>query len=240
MKQLLCLIFLFPWWLSHGFSQSNSEPFFSPNGHPYGLRVRPGLSLSAAEIVSRYKGALGLTSADEWLLLRVESDPLGMAHYRYQQYHRGVPVYGAQLIVHEHSGRAQTLNGKWVRNLSLSAVHPTLSAAEALQRALQSVPARRYLWQSARAEALLKRLRNNPRATFYPQPQLVIAMGELSDQVTTPRLCWRIELHVEDPVGRYEVLIDAHDGRLIDKADLICHQNTPGVARRATAVNALS
>ncbi len=231
MKQLLCLVLLFSWWLSHGFAQSNGEPFLSPSGHSDWLKVKPGLSLSAAEVVSRYKGALGLTSADEWVLLRVESDPLGMAHYRYRQYHRGVPVCGAQLIVHEHLGRVQTLNGKWVRNLSLSAVHPTLSAADALQRALQSVPARRYLWQSARAEALVKRLRNNPRATFYPQPQLVIATSALSERVTAPRLCWRIELHVEEPVGRYEILIDAHDGQVIDKVDLICHQNTPGVAK---------
>ncbi len=230
MKWLLCSVVLF-FHAMAAFSQAGTPLFFPKNGHPDWLTVRTDVVLSAADVVRRHKGTLGLTAADEWVLVRREADALGMVHYRYQQYHRGVPVDGAELLIHERSGRVHTLNGKWVRGLDISNVQPALSDQEALQRALQAAPARRYLWESARAEALLKRIRKDARATFYPKPQLVIASPMLSLEAASLRLAWRVEIHAEEPAGRHEVYIDAHSGEVLDKANLLCTQNVPGIAK---------
>lgn len=231
MRHLLFLVLFCCLGAFSGTAQSGGSPFLSKNGHPNWLMVRPGFSLSADDVVQRHRSALGLTEADSWVLVRTEADALGMVHRRYQQHHRGVPVDGAELLVHERDGRVLTLNGQWVRGLAVAEVQPTLSAAEALQRALQAVGARRYLWESARAEAWLKRLKKDPRATFYPQPQLVLASADGLAQPASLRLAWRLEVQAEQPVGRYEVYIDAQTGALLDKIDLLCTQNVPGVAK---------
>ncbi len=205
--------------------------FFSRYGHPDWLMVRSDVWLTASELVQRHKGALGLTAADEWRWVRSETDALGMTHHRYRQYHRGVLVDGAELLVHERAGRVQTFNGKWVRGLDFPDVQPVLNAQEALQRGLQAVPARRYLWASARAEATLQRMHANPRATFYPTPELVLYSTDLSLSPTSLRLAWRMEIQVEEPVGRHEVYVDARTGEVLDKTDILCTQNVPGIAK---------
>lgn len=212
-------------------AQVEKSLFYPKYGHSDWLAVRSDVVLTASDLVQRHKGALGLTAADEWRLVRSETDALGMTHHRYRQYHRGVLVEGAELLVHERAGRVQTFNGKWARGLAVPNIQPALSAQEAIQRALQAVPARRYLWESARAEATLQRIYGNPRATFYPQPELVLYSTDLTLAPTSLRLAWRMEIQVEEPVGRYEVCVDAHTGEVLDKTDVLCTQNVPGIAK---------
>jgi Zn-dependent metalloprotease len=212
-------------------AQVQESFFYSKYGHPDWLAVRSDVALAPSDLVQRHKGALGLTAADEWRWVRSETDALGMTHHRYRQYHRGVPVDGAELLVHERAGRVQTLNGKWARGLAVPDVQPVLSAQEAIQRALQAVPARRYLWESARAEATLQRIHGTPRATFYPQPELVLYSTDLTLTPASLRLAWRMEIQVEEPVGRYEVYVDARTGDVLDKTNILCTQNVPGIAK---------
>ncbi|MCS7036709.1 MAG: M4 family metallopeptidase [Saprospiraceae bacterium] len=217
--------------VSRALAQTEGALFFPKYGHPEWLAVRSEVSLTPAELVQRHKGALGLSAADEWRRVRSETDALGITHHRYHQYHRGVRVDGAELLVHERAGRVQTLNGKWARGLDVVDVQPLLSAQAALQRALQVMPARRYLWESARAEALLQRIYNNPRATFYPQPQLVLYSTDQSLTPASMRLAWHMEIQMEEPLGRYEVYVDARTGDVLDKTDVLCTQNVPGIAK---------
>ncbi len=234
MKELLRYSVLFLLLCLLGFrmvAQAGSDLFFTKYGHPDWMGVRSGVALSAEELVQRHRDALGLSAFDEWRWVRSETDALGMVHHRYRQYHRGVLVDGAELVVHERLGHVQTFNGKWARGLDMSDVQPAVSAQQALQLALQVVPARRYLWESARAEATLQRLHNNPRITFFPRPELVVYSTDQSLRPASMRLVWRLEIQAEEPVGRYEVCIDARTGKVLDKTNVLCTQNVPGLAK---------
>ena len=47
-------------------------------------------------------------------LIRSEEDQIGGTHYRYQQYHEGIPVVGGMIIAHEKEGQIVSFNGSFL------------------------------------------------------------------------------------------------------------------------------
>ncbi|MEZ4941741.1 MAG: M4 family metallopeptidase [Saprospiraceae bacterium] len=232
MKLLLYSVML--WLLAAGtaFAQSNPdrEPlFYSRYGNPDWLTVAENVNLTATELVQLHLRDLGLGPNDELRRYRTDTDDLGFTHYRYQQYHRSVPVDGAELLIHEKDGRVHTLNGKLVRGLDIE-VRPTLPGSKALQLGLQHLPAQRYMWESPEAEALLRRIRQNPSATFFPKPELVLVAPGFTRNAADFQLAWQVEIFAEQPSVRRELFISAANGSILEEADLLHDQNTPGTA----------
>jgi Zn-dependent metalloprotease len=219
------------------FSQTNPNGapiretiFYAKSNNPDWLTMRPGVQISATELVRQHKSDLGLTERDELVLYRTDTDALGFTHHRYQQYHQGVHVDGGELLVHEKDGRVRTLNGKLVRGLQAD-VRASVPAGDALERALQHVPAQRYLWESPHAEAMLRRIKNDPTSTFKPQPELVLVAPGFTHDPADFQIAWRLIVHTMQPAEtRKEIFISALDGSLLEAVDLSCHQNTPGTA----------
>jgi len=223
---------------SSAFSQdgAGSNPvretvFFAKTGNPDWLTMRSGVRIAAADLVRQHKTDLGLTHLDELLLYRSDADAVGFVHYRYQQYHQGVKVDGAELLVHEKDGYVRSLNGKLVRGLNVAGVRPALTAGTALDIALRQVPAERYLWELPEAEKMLRRVKNDPTATFEPKPELVLQAPGFTHKPNDFRLAWRLVVHTVQPEEhRTEVFVSAEDGAVLDAVDMLCTQNTPGTA----------
>ena len=146
--------------------------FYAKNGNPDWLVIKEGVQITANDLVRSCKTDLGLTDQDELALYRTDKDDLGFVHYRYRQYNRGIKVEGAELLVHEKNGFVRTLNGKLVRGL-MSDAQAGLTGENAVQLALAHISADRYMWEDARATAMLRHIRKDPQATFYPRPELV-------------------------------------------------------------------
>jgi len=236
MKSLLYAVVLLLLAAASGFSQSTANSgairetiFYAKNGNPDWLTVRAGVQISAADLVRLHKSDLGLNPLDELVLYRTDTDDLGFSHHRYQQYHQGVPVDGGELLVHEQHGRVRTLNGKLVRGLQAD-VRASVPADAARQRALQQVPAQSYMWESSQAEAMLRRIKNDPTATFYPQPELVLVAPGFTHAPDDFQLAWRMIVHTQEPESRQEVFISAATGAVLEKTNLLCDQNVPGTA----------
>lgn len=70
-------------------------------------------------------------------IAKTETDSLGMTHVRFNQFYQGLPVFGAQTIVHMNGEGITAVNGDYVSKISLSTV-PALSEGEAVQAALMS------------------------------------------------------------------------------------------------------
>ena len=67
--------------------------------NPRFMPVKPGVNITAAEFLSRYKAALGLGPEDELVEQQVTDEAkMNMRHYRYQQLHNGLPVMGGDLL----------------------------------------------------------------------------------------------------------------------------------------------
>ncbi len=206
------------------------ELFYVPSGNADWLKVHDNVDLTARELVQKYRQQLGFGLLDELVNYQTQIDDLGMTHYRYQQYHQGVKVEGGELLIHERNGRVQTLNGKWVKGLAVD-VQPQIDAEQAIHLALSHFPAERYLWQSVGAERLLKRIKNDPDATFYPEAELVLVDPSLKQRAEAFHLAYSLTIQAEKPVMNQLVFIDALTGELLLNVEQLHTQNNvPGTA----------
>lgn len=82
-------------------------------------------------------GQFGFRSAaDEFMPRQITRDALGQVHVRMDQYYRGLPVFGDQLITHMDSkGNLLSINGTLARPYGIE-IEPTLSAKQALELAM--------------------------------------------------------------------------------------------------------
>jgi Zn-dependent metalloprotease len=222
MKQLASAIVLAaPWLLAAQHSQTIE-------GNPNWILVPPHEVLTSANFFDRYSAQLGIAS-DDMILQEEWADRLGTTHYRFDQHHLGLPVDGAQFILHESGGRVVKGNGRLVKGISGSPV-ATVSSEEALQRALSRIDAKSFLWQSEAAESQLRRIRNDPNASYFPTPGLVWFDKGFSQDASKYFLAWKVEVNTMQPLGRHDVYVDAVTGSVAHVINKSGHTDVPGIA----------
>lgn len=144
--------------------------------------------------VSTYKGLLRLSDPTTELQLARESDD-GL-HLVYRQRHRGIPVEGAELIVHLTDSLITGVSGHYAPELTVF-TEPRLSASEGVALALAH---------------------RGDGAERYGDSQLRIFVPQLLNAAATanPRLAWRVQTGI---ASNFEVLLlDAANGALLQTA----------------------
>ncbi len=165
----------------------------------YAAKIARGNEIPAAyEFFERHKTAYRMEDPRTELdVVRIDIDNLGMRHVRFQQHYNGLPVVGANLIVHYTSdGVLKTVNGNYEPEISIAKT-PRISGDEAVRLASQDLES---FFGSG-----------NP-----DQPELVIFPWE-----GTTYVAWRLFLYSDSPMGRWEYFVDAATGDVIYKADRI-------------------
>lgn len=77
-------------------------------------------------------------SVSELRVTKTQKDNLGKTHVRLNQYYLGLPVFGAQIVVHMDNRGITAVNGHFVPGISLSAV-PAIQPATAIENATRHV-----------------------------------------------------------------------------------------------------
>jgi hypothetical protein len=156
---------------------------------------------AVASVAAPYLATVGLgdvapqlTAATQW------TDTLGMTHVLYEQTVDGVPVYGAQALVHlDAQGNARAINGQVLPNLAIDTT-PKLSADEAARRAAQSFAAE---YGSAAP--------GDPRVELY-----VLSPGMLENTVDSRAyLVWHVAFSDPEAEVAESYYVDAVSGDLI-------------------------
>jgi bacillolysin len=175
-----------------------------------------------------------ITSNAGGVLNHKETDAVGMEHYRYQQSFAGIPVEHAVYIMHVKAGKVNSQNGAWVKDFP-SDLNKTASidANTALQRAMTYVGAKTYKWQLPAEEEFLKREQKNSNATFFPKAELVFYGGEERIKPSQLRLAYKLDIYANYPLSRQIVFVDAQNGSILGKRELIHTVNAPGTATTA-------
>lgn len=201
-------------------------PGAATSGRPFVVRVPAGsaAALAAARPAPRVeqvraaaRAVAGLAPADELVALRTETDPTGNEHAWFQQVARGVPVEHGRLTAHYRAGLLTSLSGE-LKTPTAPSTTPNLPAADARQRALAAVGARRYQWQDPTEEQQLRRQTHNPAATWLPAGELVWVEDFLGTAPGSARpvvLAWRFEVVATEPLVHERVYVDAHTGRVV-------------------------
>ena len=99
-----------------------------------------------------------------------------------------------------------------------------------LSKALEYVPASKYIWEDAGAEVLLQQSKRDPSATFYPQPELVLYNKNFPKPGGLFRTAYKIIIHASSPEIRKTVFVDAQDGSQLGQIEMLHHSSTPATA----------
>lgn len=90
---------------------------------------------------SKLKSWMANNSDLTFQVKKVKKDELNMTHYRTQQYYRGIPLYGQEVIVHtDRSGQVKTVNGQAADTVNVQTT-PGITKDMALSIARKSVNA---------------------------------------------------------------------------------------------------
>ncbi len=172
------------------------------NAGPY-----TGPAVEAARTFLRQEGNLfGLTpeAVQHLTLARVVHSDAG-DHVRFRQTYQGIPVYGAEVVVTRRARdqRITFVSSRYVPRLNLSRTTPDLPAAKAREVALSRLPFRSVLSVS------------DPELVIYPEGK--------------GRLAWRVVVNALDPIGDWEMFVDAHTGEVFFLRDQAKYANGAGL-----------
>lgn len=174
--------------------------------------------------------ALNLSPGLSFKSYRIETDELGMTHERYKQYYNNLPVEGTGIVVHSKNKYITSLNGDYIQNMEVP-VSPVLTEAQALQKALAKVNAKRYKWENKKDEQFMGEAFHKPVFSFYPKGELVIIHKKQSDySAASYNLAFKFNIYAEEPLYRANVFVDAATGAILEEQNLICTIDVTGTA----------
>lgn len=152
----------------------------------------------------------GLNDAAEMQPIKTETDALGQTHIKLQQRHNGLPVYGAQLIVHFYKDGSAMVNGRNQPSPEIANTTPTLDATAADDLAVVDVATRDYYRPLTDAELDM---------IHQHQPELVVYPSQ--KQFGKFNLAWHVTVH-NTFMKVWEYFIDAQTGEVLNAYDHTC------------------
>ncbi len=192
--------------------------------NPEWIKFRPGMVKDAELFIKHYKTDLGISANDEIQLIKTESEENGYTHYTFQQFHNGIKVLNATILLHSYNGEVRSLNGKWAMGLNKSNII-TLTEEVLLEEAKRVLPADEYMWENENAELQLKENFNDNTRTYSPIANLVYQKINSDLPFTNDNLilCYEFTIVRSKPYDAYKIYLNASDGTLINKVPLIAN-----------------
>jgi len=169
---------------------------------------------------------LQFKNGDELVEYKIEHDKLGYTHHRYQQYYNGIKVENGQYLVHEKNGMIYSVNGVFIDRLQLD-VLPNISTEFVIQVALKDCNAIRYKWEMPQEELLIKEIKSDSLATYFPKLELVIVARNFDYKNHELHLCYKMDIYADLPMSKYLYYIDVSTGEIIAKENQICGVDAP-------------
>jgi bacillolysin len=146
----------------------------------------------------------------EFQLKRTETDELGIRHTRLQQQWQGVPVHGAEAILHEKDGKFYLFNGRFFPSPKLADVTPVIQPEVASQIALAHVSEKEVVKPLATSDLQL-----------LTMPAQTAAKLVIFHQKNTPHLAWHVSV-VPNMAARYSYFVDAKTGEILNQHSELC------------------
>lgn len=175
------------------------------------------------------KKGLNLADGSGFKIISEEKDEIGYTHIRCQMTLGNLPIRNADFVLHIKAGKVIKLNGVIFKK-PIPTNDFSLTESAALQAALQSVGATVYKWDLTIEEDFIKQEQNDHTATFRPKGEKIIVQAEKNVNNNDFRNAWRFDIYAHEPMGRYEVYVDATTGAILRKDDKICHADAPSTA----------
>jgi len=149
---------------------------------------------------------------EEFFVKKINTDDLGQTHIRMQQQFQGVPVYGAEIILHEKDGDVIRLNGRNFPTPNDFDINPTIQLQNVKSTAkinLESFTSFKNLSQE------------EMQYVAGEQFQSTLVIYHPEKNIQNPRLAYHLTV-IPNLIERWEYIIDAKTGEVLSKHSSIC------------------
>jgi Zn-dependent metalloprotease len=136
----------------------------------------------------------------------------GMMHYKFQQVHLGVPIFGSTYVLHEKDGFVQTATGRYTPLASVADVRPNIPAGAAVLMAKKEMKAQKY-------------------ASKGLDPVLFLIDAAFPKESGELRLAWQVDIKSDEPLDKRRYFVDAKNGKVIAHWPLMMHDGVPSTAK---------
>ena len=155
---------------------------------------------------------------------------LGYLHERYAQYYKGIKIENSDIRVRYLNGVFVSANGDYIDapNIDVSIV---ITPEDAIKKAIEHIGAEKYRWEDEDENNYLKKITNNEKNSFYPNPEIVICKNYIDLQDTTFHIAYKIDIYAQEPLSSDYVYVDAKNGNILAVNSMIRNYiNTTGTA----------
>jgi bacillolysin len=180
------------------------------NGLPSLITFNEKSNYKTSDSKQIFQEQLGLKQNQNYNLLKSETDNEGFTHQKFQLFQQGIKVEYATYTLHSKNGKIASMSGEYynIKNINTT---PTISAKNALSKAIDYTGATQYMWE------------NQAESTFmnYQKPvgELVLLpnMSEQGKNRTNDvlRLAYKFDIYATNPVSRGDLYIDAVSGEVL-------------------------
>ncbi|NDC41845.1 MAG: hypothetical protein EBZ77_09890, partial [Chitinophagia bacterium] len=173
---------------------------------------------------------LGLNTATGSMQLKYSiTTPEGVTTERYNQFFKGIRIEYASFTLVSRNNNVQYMAGNFYNPALATSTTPAISEAVALNKALATVGATKYMWQDAGADDYLKRITGNPDTSYFPKAELVWIEdfnGQAGDRKL--HLAYSFDVYAVKPLARRQIFVDAQTGNILYSNSTIKHTAASG------------
>lgn len=141
----------------------------------------------------------------EFSLESVNTDELGMQHFKMQQVFQGIPVWCAEIYLHSSSNQVDLFNGTYYPTPAIQDLDPAISANEAISTVIDDLPGRTTFRQlSAKEKEFLN----------YEHPEGELVIYHKDRNPLNPCLAWHVSVR-PNFMEIWDYFIDAETGQIV-------------------------
>ena len=207
-------------------SNSTGLPIFILKKAINTVQLRASNSSLTQQVVINYLNELSTTfelsdAGQQFVILKIEADPLGGQIVRLQQHYNGIAIDGCESIIHLNStGQAISWNGLYIKPERILKNTFSTSSSVAIQHALIELQKEHQLIEMSDEEkGFLDYSSPEIRSVFYIDEQLT----------TTCVPAYIIEIR-PNFIDWWEYVVDANTGNIISAHSKTCHVDGPRTA----------
>lgn len=132
-------------------------------------------------------------------------------HSSFKQFYKGVPIEYSEYKVHSKENLISSVTGNILDFTPVkTSTKPSLSADQALNKALGTLDYTEYAWQNKNLEHQIKEQKKSQTATFYPTGDLM-----WYNQNGNLHLVYRFDIRASSPSAFFRIYVDANNGIIL-------------------------
>lgn len=180
------------------------------NQLPSFITFKENSTYRSSDFQQVFKEQLGLQQNQVFTPIKTEVDQIGYTHQKFQLFHAGIKVEYATYTLHSKNGKIASMSGAFYNIVDVSTI-PTISPADAFNKATAHIGASKYLWDSLEEAKIMDYQKPQGELVFLPSMQEQ-GVDRVSDKI---RLAYKFDVYATTPLSRGDIYIDAATGEVL-------------------------